>query len=142
MLQGPIAVAARRWIKHTAITGGLEILSLAARTGLAPERDSAGAIFTLHHVRPPEGKVFDPAAHLTVTPDFLEAAIVALKASGRKPVALTDLPERMAQGADGPVMAFTLDDGYKDNLEFALPIFERNGVPFTVFVTGGFVEDP
>jgi peptidoglycan/xylan/chitin deacetylase (PgdA/CDA1 family) len=140
MLRGPLAVAARRWIKHTAITGGLEILSLAARTGLAPEQHSAGAIFTLHHVRPPEGKVFDPAAHLTVTPDFLEAAIVALKASGRKPVALTDLPARMAQADGQPLMAFTLDDGYKDNLEFALSIFERNAVPFTVFVTGGFVD--
>lgn len=140
MLQGPTAVAARRWIKHTAITGGLEILSLAARSGLAPGQHNAGAIFTLHHVRPPEGKVFDPAAHLTVTPDFLEAAIVALKASGRKPVALTDLPARMAQGDVEPLMAFTLDDGYKDNLEFALPIFERNEVPFTVFVTGGFVD--
>jgi peptidoglycan/xylan/chitin deacetylase (PgdA/CDA1 family) len=30
---------------------------------------------------------------------------------------------------------FTFDDGYKDNLSFALPIFERYEAPFTVYVT-------
>ena len=141
MLQGPRAVAARRWIKHTAITGGLEILSLAARAGLAPGTGRRGGIFTLHHVRPFEGKTFDPAAHLTVTPEFLDAAIVALKASGMVPMALTDLPAHLAKGESAPpAMVFTLDDGYRDNFLHALPVFERHGVPFTVFVTGGFVD--
>ena len=141
MLQGPRAVAARRWIKQTAILGGLEIMALAARAGLAPHTHRKGAIFTLHHVRPAEGKAFDPAAHLSVTPEFLDAAIMAVKAAGMKPIALSDLPAHVevASGTE-PFVAFTLDDGYKDNLRYALPVFERHGIPFTVFVTGGFVD--
>ncbi|TDH38678.1 polysaccharide deacetylase [Pseudohoeflea suaedae] len=141
MLQGPKAVAARRWIKQTAILGGLEIMSLASRTGLAPDVRGKGAIFTLHHVRPHETKAFDPVAHLNVTPDFLEAAIVAVKAAGMTPIALDDLPEH-AKKADEtkPVVMFTLDDGYKDNLEHAAPVFARHGIPFTVFATGGFID--
>ncbi len=37
-------------------------------------------------------------------------------------------------------ISVTFDDGYRDNLEVAAPILERLGIPFTVFVTPGFVQ--
>lgn len=140
-MQGPKAVATRRWFKRAAIEGGLSAIALVSRRGFVRRLRGAGAIFTLHHVRPTETKNFDPSAHLTIAPEFLDAAIVRLKALGHRPIPLLDLPAYVEDpSAKPPAMVFTLDDGYRDNLEYALPVFERHGVPFTVFVTGGFVD--
>lgn len=106
-----------------------------------PEARGLGAIFTLHHVRPALRKKFDPAAHLTITPDFLDASITRLKARGYVPVALKDVPEYLArEDRPGPAMVFTLDDGYRDNNQFARPVFEKHQVPYTIFIAGGFVD--
>src|SRR5262249_50249665 len=37
-------------------------------------------------------------------------------------------------------VALTFDDGYRDNLEYALPILERHQVPFTLFVATSFPD--
>jgi peptidoglycan/xylan/chitin deacetylase (PgdA/CDA1 family) len=37
-------------------------------------------------------------------------------------------------------IAVTFDDGFRDNLDVASPILARLGIPFTVFVTPGFIE--
>ncbi len=39
-----------------------------------------------------------------------------------------------------PFAAFTLDDGYKDNREFAFPVFKKFNVPFTIYVPTDFAE--
>lgn len=140
-MQGPVAVALRRKLKHATIQGGLEAVAAAAKAGLGRKAAGRGVIFTLHHVRPAETKAFDPAAHLSVTPEFLESAITTVKAAGYRPVALADLPAHLAAPPDDrPAAIFTLDDGYRDNDIHARPIFERHEVPFTVFVAGGFVD--
>lgn len=138
---GPNTIAARRLLKRTVIQGGLEAVALLSKAGFMPSARGRGAIFTLHHVRPAVGKDFDPVAHLTVTPEFLDASITQLKADGHVPVALADLPAFLAQqDQPGPAMVFTLDDGYRDNDQHARPVFEKHGVPYTVFVSGGFVD--
>ncbi|WP_419195798.1 polysaccharide deacetylase family protein [Ensifer adhaerens] len=98
-----------------------------------------GAIFTLHHVRPKLGRAFDPNAHLEITPEFLDAALATLTHDGYRFVALDQLPAALEAGG-APIACFTLDDGYRNNLEHALPVFVRHHAPFTVFVTGGFVD--
>lgn len=140
-MNGSRTVATRRWIKRAAIQGGLEAMALATGSGLGRSARGLGSIFTLHHVRPPSSKAFDPTAHLAITPQFLEEAILALKASGHRALRLDDLPAHLENPQDTrPVMVFTLDDGYRDNAEHARPVFERHNIPFTVFVTGGFVD--
>ena len=37
-------------------------------------------------------------------------------------------------------MALTFDDGYVDTAVHALPILERHGAPFTLYVTTGFAD--
>ncbi len=127
--------------KFAAITATLETMHLVGATRLAPERiRGRGVIFTLHHVRPFDPTTFHASAHLEITPEFLERLIVHAKGLGYEPIALADVPTRLAAPAGGPrFVAFTLDDGYRDNLVHARPIFERHGVPFTVFATSGFV---
>lgn len=130
----------RNHVRRAAIAGGLEASHLVARSGLLPAARGRGAIFTLHHVRPRRERVFDPNAHLEITPDFLERAILALRRNGHRFVALEDLPGHLASADPRPLACFTLDDGYRNNLEFALPIFERHRVPFTLFITAGYVD--
>ncbi|PWW01867.1 polysaccharide deacetylase [Hoeflea marina] len=140
-MQGPRTITARRLIKRTIIQSGLEAVSLAASAGLFSGARGRGSIFTLHHVRPAVEKSFYPSEHLSITPDFLDAAITTLKAAGHVAVALEDLPGHLALGKDAaPAMVFTLDDGYRDNAVHARPVFEKHGVPYTIFVAGGFVD--
>lgn len=47
-------------------------------------------------------------------------------------IPLTDFPN--------PGIAVTFDDGYLDNLETAAPILASLNIPFTVFVTPGFIQ--
>lgn len=39
-----------------------------------------------------------------------------------------------------PFICFTFDDGYKDNLYVGLPFFEKNQIPFSVFLTADFIN--
>lgn len=132
----------RRSVKRALISGGLEAAAIATRANIMPSARGRGAIFTLHHVRPPEGHPAEPNAHLDITPEFLDRAILRLKADGYEFLSLCEVAARMREPATSakPFAAFTLDDGYRDNVEYALPVFERHGVPFTIFVAKGFAE--
>jgi peptidoglycan/xylan/chitin deacetylase (PgdA/CDA1 family) len=128
-------------LKYAAIRAGLEGISLLGPLGLKTGARGRGVIFTLHHVRPNHGHAFDPNGILSVTPQFLEQAIEAALECGLVPVAAEDLPALLADPADGRLfVSFTLDDGYRNNAEFAAPVFTKYDVPFTIFITGGFVE--
>lgn len=128
-------------LKRAIIAGGLETAAILKGFGLMREVAGLGAIFTLHHVRPPLFSRFAPNAHLEISPDFLDRTLARLKQDGYEFVALDSLPERIASGGrKPPFAAFTLDDGNRDNVEHALPVFARHGAPFTVFVAQGLSE--
>jgi peptidoglycan/xylan/chitin deacetylase (PgdA/CDA1 family) len=128
-------------VKRAAIQGGLEAVALSRAWRFWPAAGGRGVVLTLHHVRPAEAKPYDPNALLSVTPQFLDQAIAAARESGLTPVALEDLPALLANPADRRrFVCFTLDDGYRDNAEHAAPVFRRHGVPYTIFITKGFVE--
>lgn len=115
---------------------GIDRVPFIAKRGL-------GAILTLHHVEPRRHDTFDPNRGLSVTPEFLDATLGWLTAQGYRFVSLAEL-HTILMGApsatDGPVVALTLDDGYRDNRDVALPVFQRHNAPFTVFVSSGFAE--
>jgi peptidoglycan/xylan/chitin deacetylase (PgdA/CDA1 family) len=125
-------------LKKAVISAGLEASALMAGLGIAAR--GVGAIFTLHHVRPKSANLFQPNDILEITPDFLEEAILTLKDEGYAFARLEDVPRRLAAGNSQPFACFTLDDGYHDNVEFAAPLFSRYQVPFTIFITQGYVE--
>jgi len=133
--------SAKKLARRIAITGALEAANLLRAAGVMRSARGRGAIFTLHHVRPQEATAFAPNAHLEITPEFLDLVLDRLKRDGYRFVALDEVPALLSQSASSqPFAAFTLDDGYRNNLVYALPIFERHNAPFTIFVAKGLSE--
>ncbi|AHG44332.1 polysaccharide deacetylase [Rhizobium leguminosarum bv. trifolii CB782] len=131
----------KRLAKRAAIGAGLEVSWLIAAAGLMRQARGRGLVFTLHHVRPHVAQAFEPNAHLEITPGFLDTALRRLRREGYRFVPLDHVPALLAEPEGGkPFAAFTLDDGYINNLEHALPVFEQHRAPFTVFVAKGFAE--
>ena len=100
-----------------------------------------GAIFMLHQVCPPSGDDFEPSSILQVTPEFLSKAIQLSRAQGFDIVSLDEVHNRLtSQDSIDPFVCFTLDDGYRDNLEYAMPVFEAHDAPFAVYLPDTFAD--
>jgi peptidoglycan/xylan/chitin deacetylase (PgdA/CDA1 family) len=141
MLGGYKFQALRSNVKQAAIKSALSAIDLLRLGKLLPAYGGRGVVFTLHHVRPTPAHAFRPNAHLSITPEFLDQAIAEAKRAGLTPVHLGDLPALLADPKETrKFVCFTLDDGYRNNLEFAAPVFRKHETPFTVFVTPGFVD--
>ena len=98
----------------------------------------------LHHVRPGGGlqKGFAPNAGLEVTPGFLDDVINLVVARGFDLVSLDEAVARTVEDTSSgrPFAAFTLDDGYRDNLVHARPVFRKHQCPFTIFVAPSIAD--
>ncbi len=110
---------------------------------MAPRLRGLGAVLMLHHVRPFEARAFAPNRMLEITPEFLDAALQRLRQLGYR---ILSLDAALAELRDGvarrpaPFAVLTFDDGYRDNLIHALPVLEKHGAPFTLYITTGFAE--
>ncbi len=122
------------------IKAALSAMHLArADSLLAPLTAGAGVIFTLHHVRPEPPQAFEPNRILKITPQFLDEVLCEVQEAGFEVISLDDVPGRIAPGRkQRPFACFTFDDGYRDNRDYALPVFRKHGLPFTVFVPAAF----
>jgi peptidoglycan/xylan/chitin deacetylase (PgdA/CDA1 family) len=96
-----------------------------------------GMIFALHSVV--VDGAFYPDHTLRCPTGQLEWALRWLKEEGLDFVSLDEAVRRLTEENSRSFVCFTFDDGYADNFTRALPIMERFGAPFTVFVTTGMV---
>jgi peptidoglycan/xylan/chitin deacetylase (PgdA/CDA1 family) len=127
-------------LRHSVIRAGLEALYFTgAHYLLRPVFAGVGAIFMLHHVRPGRDGEFQPNRHLEVTPEFLRATLSHLRAQGIDVITMDEVHRRLVERNFSRRFAcFTLDDGYRDNRDFALPVLREFDAPFTVYVTSDF----
>jgi peptidoglycan/xylan/chitin deacetylase (PgdA/CDA1 family) len=95
-----------------------------------------GTIFSMHSVVADDTPYLDT---LRYRADALGLFLEWLKGQGAEFIALGEIERRLRAPAGRPFAAFTFDDGYADNLTQALPVMERFGAPFTVYVTSGMV---
>jgi peptidoglycan/xylan/chitin deacetylase (PgdA/CDA1 family) len=107
-----------------------------------PYTRGEGAILTFHHVRPRLERRFEPNRPLEITAEFLCALLEHLRKRGYHIISLDAAIDRLQDGGAGkePYIVLTFDDGYRDLVEFALPILERCRAPFTAYVTSGFAD--
>lgn len=106
-----------------------------------PFYGGAGCIIALHRVIPEEHRsLLSVNRALEITPEDLDAMIQLLRRQGFDFVPMDAVLDRLRSPRSRRFVAFTLDDGYRDNAEHALPVFERHAVPFTVYATRGFSE--
>ena len=124
-------------LRHTVIRAGFDALYFTgAHHLLRPLLAGVGAIFMLHHVRPPRDDAFQPNHHLEITPEFLRATLAHVRELGADIVTLDEARRRLTERDFSRRFAcFTCDDGYRDNRDHALPGMREFDAPFTVYVT-------
>lgn len=127
-------------MKERAIAAGFAVFRATGLHRAARFARGAGVVLMFHHVRPWGGAGFAPNRLLEITPQFLDTAIETLRDEGFDIVGLDQAVERLGRPGAKPFAVLSFDDGYRDNLEHALPVLRRHGTPFTLFVTTGFAE--
>ena len=123
--------AVMRYAGHMAESSGLARLAERKYGG-------AGAILMLHSIVADDGPL--PRENVQTSAAFLEKMIRHYLARRIAVVSLSEAVALLESGSPRRFVSFTLDDGYRDNLTVALPIFRKYGVPFTIYVTTAFLE--
>jgi peptidoglycan/xylan/chitin deacetylase (PgdA/CDA1 family) len=129
-------------LKKNVIRAGLETLYFSgAHALMQPFVGGIGAIVTLHHVRPPRPDRFQPNQLLEVTPRFLEKAVRGLRRRQLDLISLDEMHRRLTEGDfKRRFVCVTIDDGYRDTLQWAYPILKTHEVPFAVYVPTSFPD--
>ena len=106
---------------------------VAARLGAHGRREGEprAAILLYHRIAEPQEDPF----RLCVAPDRFEEHLEQVRTVYRVTTLKHVIAELAEPSGDGPHVAVTFDDGYRDNLDVAVPVASRLGVPLTVFVT-------
>src|ERR1700759_469466 len=100
-----------------------------------------GAILMLHRVQPGPAPAFAPNARLSITPEYLASLLASLRDADIDILSLDDALARIARPErTRRFVCFTFDDGYRDNLEHALPVFQCFGARFTLYATTSFAD--
>jgi peptidoglycan/xylan/chitin deacetylase (PgdA/CDA1 family) len=83
-----------------------------------------------------------PGNPVTVPTDLFDEQMAALRRFGYTVVSLDAVLDHFARVRPLPPRAvlITFDDGYRDNLENAVPVLQRHGYPAVVFVPIGYLD--
>ena len=83
----------------------------------------------------------DPTGSRSHHPDQFRAQLRWLRKNGWRDLLAREVPELLSGGGLERRVCITFDDGYRDNLEFALPILIEEGFRATFFVVAGMVME-
>ena len=102
---------------------------------------SVASILTLHRVDQINPAKLRFNEHLKISPDFLENLIKQFRKNGFSFVSIDELYDVLTkQKRANKLLIFTMDDGYLDNYENALPIFKQHSIPFTIYISTSLPE--
>ncbi|WP_159064894.1 polysaccharide deacetylase family protein [Thaumasiovibrio subtropicus] len=99
------------------------------------------SIWTFHHVLDKDAltKQIMPIPEVEIDVDKLEQLIVAFLNDGGQFLSL-DAIESMERDPNVSYAVMTLDDGYLNNFDVALPLFEKYQVPACIYITTGYPD--
>ena len=128
--------------RHRLFTSGIAVIAATrADRWLRHLARGLGIVLMFHHVRPRRNVAFAPNQLLEITPEFLTTVLAELRREGFDVVPIAAVPDRLRSNRRArPFAVLTFDDGYRDNVEYAWPIFKQCGIPWTIFVTTEFAE--
>ncbi len=127
-------------LKDAIIKAGLHMAGRAGVDKLFAAPGVRGAIIMLHRVRPRMNEAFQPNKLLEIEPQLLDESLRLLKEAGHRFATMDDVP-RLLQGPRGErFVVVTSDDGYRDNIEHALPVLKRHQCPMTIYLTTGYAK--
>ncbi|WP_046868954.1 polysaccharide deacetylase family protein [Microvirga massiliensis] len=131
-----------RSLRHRLYSLGFAVIeATGADHWLGPLTTGRGVILMFHRVRPWKARPFAPNQMLEISPEFLDLCLSTLKAMGFRLISLDDVPHAVRERAPNhPFAVLTFDDGYRDNLEFGLPVLRKHSAPWTIYVTSQFAE--
>jgi len=112
----------------------------AAMVAAQPFYGGIGAIHVMHRIVAQSARPRLENQALELTPGDLDAILRWMKARSYDFITPDQLPGRLEKPGRGKFACFTFDDGYRDNLLEALPIFEKHEVPFAVNITTAFTD--
>ena len=129
-------------LRNTVIRAGLEALYFSgAHHLLRPIFAGVGAIFMLHHVRPAATPSSSPIIISRSSRSSCARCWRILRTLDIDIVTMDEVHQRLAERNFSRRFAcFTLDDGYRDNRDFALPVMREFDAPLTVYVASDFAE--
>lgn len=112
------------------------LTSNAVSSVMNPLRNRYVPVFMLHRM---EDKTRGISGHSV---EMLEQALSYLNSAGYNGISIEKLVTDIREGNPIPPrsVAFTIDDGFKDQAELALPLFERHQIPVTLFIPTDFVD--
>ncbi len=107
-----------------------------------PFYGGVGHILMLHRVVPSGN---EPRIHnhlsLEITPKHLDNILGYLSNAGYDFISIEEVPDRLKVKSKKRFIVVTFDDGYNDNLQYALPVFEKYAVPFTIYLCNDFPDN-
>jgi peptidoglycan/xylan/chitin deacetylase (PgdA/CDA1 family) len=100
-----------------------------------------GCILALHRIVPDRHRSsLAENRALEITPGALREVLEWTRRRGLDAIRMDEVKSRLSEPRGSKFIAFTFDDGYRDNLTEALKIFRDFGYPFTVNITSRFAE--
>jgi len=104
------------------------------KLGLQRREQPTARILYYHRVND-ENDPFSPAISTTLFEQEMR-----ILSRHHKVVSLSEMLIRLAGESSEPVIVVTFDDGYQDNFHNAFPILRRYGLPATIFLTTGGID--
>jgi peptidoglycan/xylan/chitin deacetylase (PgdA/CDA1 family) len=102
-----------------------------------------GTIYMLHRCSPINNENLYWNEHMKVSPEYLKNFLNERRKT-HSFISLDDLYEMSISKEKiknkKKIILMTFDDGYRDNYEYVLPIFDEMSIPFTVYITNSFPD--